>query len=158
GKSPRRNKVRAAHGVSGWNLTSMTRRKRLVVLLMIAVGVIGAAAAYIEFHFHLPEGSGPAGPAVDLEAFERVWTERKVLLLGVGDSVTAGFGARPGHSYFDRLAKNPDDEFEDMRGRSLSRVLPNLQARNIAVSGTNSLQHLRTIKEKLEKQPGDVFG
>jgi lysophospholipase L1-like esterase len=136
----------------------MTRRKRLVVLLIIAVGLIGAAAAYIEFHFHLPEGSGPAGPAVDLEPFEKTWTERKVLLLGVGDSVTAGFGAKPGHSYFDRLAHNPNDEFEDMRGRSLSRVLPNLQKRNIAVSGTSSLQHLRSILEKLERQPADVFG
>src|SRR5207245_5563776 len=108
---------------------SMTHRKRLLVLLIIAVLLIGGAAAYIEFHFHLPEGSGPAGPAVALEPFEKTWTERKVLLLGVGDSMTAGFGATPGHSYFDRLANNPDDEFEDMRSRSLSRVLPNLQTR-----------------------------
>jgi lysophospholipase L1-like esterase len=136
----------------------MTRRKRLVVLLIIAVLLIGGAAAYIEFHFHLPKGSGPAGPAVALEPFEKTWTERKVLLLGVGDSVTAGFGATPGHSYFDRLANNPDDEFEEMRGRSLSRALPNLQTRNIAVSGTNSLQHLSAIREKLEKQPMEVFG
>src|SRR5262249_40665902 len=127
-------------------------------LLIVAVSLIGAAALYIEFHFHLPEGSGPAGPAVALQPFENPWTERKVLLLGVGDSVTAGFGATRGHSYFDRLARNPEDEFEDMRGRSLSRVLPNLQTRNLAVSGSNSLQHLQSLEEKLERQPADVFG
>jgi lysophospholipase L1-like esterase len=136
----------------------MTRRKRLVGLLVIAVALIGPAAAYIEFHFHLPEGSGPAGPVVPLEQFEKTWTDRKVLLLGVGDSVTAGFGASRGHSYFDRLVRNPEDEFEDMRGRSLSRVFPNLQTRNIAVSGSNSLQHLQSIEEKLERQPADLFG
>jgi lysophospholipase L1-like esterase len=136
----------------------MTRRKRLIALLIVAVSLIGAAALYIEFHFHLPEGSGPAGPAVDLQPFENTWTDRKVLLLGVGDSMTAGFGATRGHSYFERLARNPEDEFKDMRGRSLSRVLPNLQMRNLAVSGSNSLQHLQSLDEKLERQPGDVFG
>ncbi len=136
----------------------MTRRKRLIALLIVAAGLIGITAAYIEFHFHLPEGNGPAGPAVALEPFEKAWTDRKVLLLGVGDSVTAGFGATSGHSYFDRLANNPDDEFEDMRGRSLLHVLPNLQTRNLAVSGSNSLQHLQSIEEKLERQPADLFG
>jgi len=136
----------------------MTRRKRLIGMSIIAIGLFGVAAAYIEFHFHLPEGRGPAGPAVALEPFEKTWTDRKVLLLGVGDSVTAGFGATRGHSYFDRLVRNPEDEFEDMRGRSLSRVLPNLQTRNLAVSGSNSLQHRQSIEEKLEKQQADVFG
>lgn len=120
--------------------------------------LIMAVAAYIEFHFHLPEGSGPAGPTVDLEPFEKTWTDKKVLLLGMGDSVTAGFGARRGHSYFDRLVQNPQDEFEDMRGRSLSRVLPKLLTRNIAVSGSNSLQHLQYVQEKLDRQPAEVFG
>jgi lysophospholipase L1-like esterase len=136
----------------------VTRRKRLLVLLGTAAFLIAGTAAYIEFHFHLPEGSGPAGPVVDLEPFEKTWTDKKVLLLGVGDSVTAGFGARKGHSYFDRLAHNPDDEFEDMLGRSLSRVLPNLKTRNIALSGSNSLQHLEHVQDKLEQQPADVFG
>jgi hypothetical protein len=45
-----------------------------------------------------------------------------------------------------------------MRGRSLSRVLPNLVAKNVAVSGSNSLQHVRWLAEKLEPQPDDVFG
>jgi lysophospholipase L1-like esterase len=136
----------------------MTRRKRIVLILLIGAGLVLAAAAYIEFHVHLPEGYGPAGPAVSAKPFEHAWSQRKVLLLGVGDSVTAGFGARHGYSYFDRLAQNPADEFEDMRGRALSRVLPNLISRNLAVSGSNSLQHAEWINEKLENQPADVFG
>ena len=51
-----------------------------------------------------------------------------MLLLGLGDSVTAGFGVPSPYSYFSRLVKNPDDEFEDMRGICLSAVLPNLRA------------------------------
>ena len=136
----------------------LRRRRRLIGLLIIAVGIIGAAAAYIEFHFHLPEGNGPAGPEVPWAPFERPWIERKVLLLGVGDSITAGFGSKRGYSYFERLVKNPDDEFKDMLGRSLSAVLPNLTVRNLAVSGSTSLEHIQSVREKLEAQPEDVFG
>src|SRR5262245_31053684 len=136
----------------------MTRRRRLFILVAVGLILIGSAAAYVEFHFHLPEGEGPAGPVVPAKPFERPWTERKILLLGVGDSVTAGFGATRGRSYFDRLVANSSDEFEDMRGRSLSTVLPNLTTRNLALSGSNSLEHVRHIAEKLETQPADVFG
>jgi hypothetical protein len=125
----------------------MKRRRRLLALLLAGVGLIAAAAAYVEFHYHLPKGSGPAGPAVPREPFEKPWSQRKVLLLGVGDSVTAGFGARAGHSYFDRLVTNPADEFEDMRGRALGLVLPDLVTRKLAVSGSTSLQHARWVAE-----------
>jgi lysophospholipase L1-like esterase len=136
----------------------MKRRRRLLWILFTGLVLIAATAAYIELHFHLPVGEGPAGPAVPLEPFEQNWTAHKVLLLGVGDSVTAGFGATPGHSYFERLVTNPPDEFPDMQGHCLSRVLPNLEVRNVAVSGSNSLQHAQWVREKLEKQPADVFG
>jgi lysophospholipase L1-like esterase len=136
----------------------MKRRRRLLVLLLAGAVLIAAVATYVELNFHLPEGAGPAGPAVPEEPFQQAWTQRKVLLLGVGDSVTAGFGATRGRSYFDRLVANPADEFDDMRGRSLAAVLPNLTSRNISVSGSNSLQHARWVAERLEKQPADVFG
>lgn len=144
-----------------WGKLADSRRKhpkRLLWLVLAGALLIAAAAGYVELHFHLPEGTGPAGPAVPREPFSQTWTQRKVLLLGVGDSITAGFGATHGHSYFERLVANPDDEFEDVRGCSLSRVLPNLLTRNLAVSGSNSLQHVRWLAEKLEKQPEDVFG
>lgn len=64
-----------------------------------------------------------------------------MLLVGIGDSVTAGFGARKGYSFFDRLIQNPPDEWPDMKGLSLSSVFPNLSHTNLAVSGSTSLEH-----------------
>lgn len=121
--------------------------------------LLGGALAYVCFFLYLPVGSGPAGPFVPWEAFQKPWTDRKVLLVGVGDSVTAGLGAsRDDLSYFRRLVKNPADEFPGMEDRCLSNVLPNLTTLNIAVSGSNSSQHESTVAEKLPSQPADVFG
>ncbi len=135
-------------------------RKPWRLLLLVAVGavLIAAAAAYKYLWISLPEGTGPAGPAVALEPFEQVWTERPVLLLGIGDSVTAGFGVPRKHSYFERLAHNPDDEWPDIEGRCLSAALPNLTTRNLAISGSTSLHHVDIIEAQLEEQPPEVFG
>lgn len=105
-----------------------------------------------------PIGSGPAGPQPPREAFAKPWTSRKVLLLGLGDSVTAGFGVDGPYSYFARLAANPPDEFDDMRGICLSAVLPNLRTRNMGVSSSTSADHLETITDSLEVQDADTFG
>ena len=70
--------------------------------------------------------------------------------------MTAGFGASSGKSYFDRLVTNPPDELADMNGRSLSRVLPNLTALNISLSGSNSLEHVDHIRDKLPAQPPEA--
>ena len=120
--------------------------------------LISAAASYIYLFLYFPMGRGPAGPAVAAEAFEEPWTDRTVLLVGIGDSVTAGFGASKGKAYFDRLIANPPDEFSEMQGRSLMRVLPNLKTLNISVSGSNSLQHLQHIRDRLPEQDESVFG
>lgn len=64
-----------------------------------------------------------------------------MLLVGLGDSVTAGFGARKGYSYFDRLVQNPADEWSDLRGLCLSKVYPHFTHTNLAVSGSTSLEH-----------------
>ncbi len=66
-----------------------------------------------------------------------------MLLIGLGDSVTAGLGARKGYSYFDRLLKNPDDEWPEMLEINLRKVFPNLTATNLALSGSTSLDHAR---------------
>src|SRR5688572_9895043 len=93
------------------------RSRRLLRWILLIGGVlICLAAGYVHFYLYLPMGSGPAGPAVDAAAFEKPWTERQVLLVGIGDSVTAGLGSTPGKSYFERLVKNPPDEFPDMQG------------------------------------------
>jgi lysophospholipase L1-like esterase len=132
-------------------------RLRLIAILLLGAGLLAGGFGYRHFWYARPIGIGPAGPVVPSEPFEHPWTTHKVLLVGLGDSMTAGFGVPATHSYFARLAKNPDDEVADMRGRCLSAVLPRLETRNLAVSGTTSPEHLEKA-ERLEKQPPDVFG
>lgn len=134
------------------------RRRRRIIFYSVAALVI--AAMFLVHHFFLkrPVGRGPAGPPVHREPFERIWTERKAFFLGLGDSITEGYGASPGKSYFDRLLRNPDDEFADMQGVCLSSVLPNLAARSWATSGSTSLDHLERQVSRLQEQPAEVFG
>jgi len=118
-----------------------TRRAKLLLWLLVAgVLAIGCADLYLYFSFSLPVGTGSAGPSVDRVAFSKPWTSRPVLLVGLGDSVTAGFGARRGYSYFDRLVSNPADEFADMKGINLSGVFPGLKTTNLSVSGSTSFE------------------
>jgi hypothetical protein len=134
------------------------RRRRLLVLCVMGLIVVGGAAAYVQWWLARPIGSGPAGPPVPREAFAKPWSDRPVLLLGIGDSITAGLGADGAdHSYFARLFKNPDDEYADMQGVALERVLPNIRSRNVALSGSTSIEHLRAC-QRLERQPLEVFG
>jgi lysophospholipase L1-like esterase len=137
---------------------SPAKRSRLRWIVPLGLATILLALGYIYFYLYHPEGSGPAGPAVPREPFEQVWTERPVLLLGLGDSVTAGLGSTRHHSYFERLVENPPNEFAETQGRSLSRVLPALKTQNLAVSGSNSSQHLDRIESALEPQDPKLFG
>lgn len=134
-------------------------RQRLYRILGVGMLLIVAVAFYLRTFVSRPIGHGPAGPNVSAEAFDRAWTSRKVHLVGVGDSITAGLGAKsPTHTFFNRLVRNPEDEFEDMQGRSLSAVLPHLTTENLAVSGSTSQQHLEILEERLLPQPEDVYG
>jgi lysophospholipase L1-like esterase len=131
---------------------------RLIRCLLIAVTVVAlpiAGVAY--FNIYLPQGKGPAGPDVPSEPFRHIWSEQKVLLLGIGDSVTDGFGARKGFSYFDRLIKNPVGDNPDMLNKNLSLVFPTLEAKNVAVSGSNSLGHIKQI-QNMKPNPSDILG
>src|SRR5262245_65999233 len=89
--------------------TSRRSRKRLAAVLAIGLVAVGAGFAYRHFWYTWPVGEGPAGPIVPRERFDRLWTDRSVLLVGLGDSVTAGYGAGPGLGYFHRLVENPRD-------------------------------------------------
>ena len=83
-------------------------RVRFVRCLLIAAAVVLLIiAGILYFNVYLPQGEGPAGPDVPAEPFGHIWSEKKVMLLGIGDSITDGFGARDGFSYFERLVKNP---------------------------------------------------
>ena len=134
----------------------MKIRPRLI--LVLAVALVGAAGAWIVFWQSRPVGAGPAGPALPIAAFTQPWTQRLVLLVGLGDSVTAGFGARRGYGYFDRLASNPPDEFSEMRRISLSTVLPGLHTTNFAVSGSTSLEHAEKQLQRLPTAGSNVLG
>ncbi len=131
---------------------------RFLKCLIIAIVVVALlVGGILYFNIYLPQGKGPAGPDVPAEPFSHIWSEQPVLLLGIGDSITDGFGARDGFSYFQRLIKNPVGDSPDMSGRNLSVVFPNIEALNISVSGSNSLRHLKDI-EQLAPQPADLIG
>lgn len=134
------------------------RSRRLLILLVVGVGVVLLAVGYISLFLARPVGEGPAGPSVPQTSFEQIWTERPVLILGLGDSITAGLGAKsPAHSYFQRMIENPPDEFPEMQGICLASVLPNLTWKNLARSGSTSLHHEEIIQE-LEAVDDDRFG
>lgn len=135
------------------------KRTRLGLLLSMGASLALLAVAYNTLFLSRPIGQGPAGPKVDAADFATVWSERSVMLLGIGDSITAGLGARsPSHSYFQRLLNNPEDEYPDMQGLCLSKVLPQIDSKNIAVSGSTSLQHMDYISERLKPFDEQVFG
>ncbi|TWU31766.1 hypothetical protein Poly41_60010 [Novipirellula artificiosorum] len=121
---------------------------------MTLVGVLG----YIEYFLSRPVGAGPAGPALDAIAFTQVWSDQRVQVIGVGDSITAGLGARStSHTFFNRLLENPNDEFTDMKGVCLSEVLPHLTSENFAISGSESCTHAEVIADTIPVYP-DAYG
>jgi lysophospholipase L1-like esterase len=132
--------------------------KGLAVITAAGFMLVSWTICFEYFRQGRPVGHGPAGPRIRREAFSRVWTGRQVVLVGLGDSITAGFGARKGHSYFDRLVANPADEFDEMRGICLSQVLTGLRFTNLAVSGSTSLDHLERQFSHLPTFDSNVVG
>src|SRR4051794_6586711 len=90
--------------------------KRFIRLLALGATLLICFSAYYRFSLQRPIGQGPAGHSISIHSFQGRWSDKPVLLLGFGDSVTAGFGASKGHSYFERLVKNPENEFSDVKG------------------------------------------
>jgi lysophospholipase L1-like esterase len=112
--------------------------KRLISLCLLGLALALAAAGYLYLSNARPIGNGPAGPVVDTAAFSKPWTTRPVVVVGLGDSVTAGFGARKGYSYFDRLLSNPSEDDPELKNLNLRTVFPDMRATNLAVSGSIS--------------------
>jgi lysophospholipase L1-like esterase len=117
-----------------------------------------AAAAFLYFWCSVPVGSGSAGPPVSHSEFSNIWTEKPIMLVGLGDSVTAGFGARRGYSYFDRLVTNPTNEFPEMNGICLEKVFPKFTFTNFAISGSTSIEVLERELPHLPQQNSNVLG
>ena len=127
-------------------------------MLLAGMILIAGLAARLFFQFAHPVGSGSAGPAVGRELFSSAWTSRQILLVGLGDSVTAGFGARKGYSYFDRLVKNPADEFSGLNGICLASVFSKFQFTNLSVSGSTSSEVPARQLNSLPTNAPNVFG
>ncbi|TFG49916.1 MAG: SGNH/GDSL hydrolase family protein, partial [Candidatus Brocadiia bacterium] len=106
----------------------------------------------------LPVGSGPAGPVVSAEPFNASWYEGKVVLVGIGDSITNGFGASEEHGYFSLLAHNDDKFYPEMKGRDLNNVLPKLRSANYSQDYTISQQHIDYQVSAIPKMSDDIFG
>jgi lysophospholipase L1-like esterase len=135
------------------------KKLRFTLLLVFGFTLIALAVSYIQLVLARPIGSGPAGPKVARERFDKPWADRRVRVVGIGDSITAGLGARSkDHTFFNRLIQNPDDEYADMNGICLSSVLSQLEHENFAISGSTSLQHLEVIQDRLTVQDANVFG
>jgi lysophospholipase L1-like esterase len=134
------------------------KRNRLRTIFASGLILVIAASACLYFWFSDPVGSGPAGPTVLGETFAQQWTNRLVLFVGLGDSVTAGFGARKGYSYFDRLVQNPMDEFQDMKGICLGKFFPKLAFTNLAISGSTSIELLEQELPHLAQADSNTLG
>ena len=110
-------------------------RRRLWMLIALAVLVTGGVCWYIEYYLSRSIGKGPAGPVVDRSAFGAVWSDRRVHVVGIGDSITAGLGAEStSHTFFNRILDNPPDEYSELHGVCLRAVLPNVSAGEISRS------------------------
>jgi len=142
--------------------TGLSPRKftggRIAGLAIGAALVISVTAASLYFRYSLPIGRGPAGPALPHEAFTNAWASRQILVVGLGDSVTAGFGARNGYGYFDRVVHDAPEDPADVKGLSLATVLPNLRSTNLAVSGSTSSEMIKDQLPHLPVAGSNVLG
>ncbi len=141
----------------------MVEHRRVARRIGLILGLSGllfclAALLYRPLAPRCPIGNGPAGPALPREPWTRTWSTAPVLLIGLGDSVTAGFGTSPEHSYFGRLTLNPPDEFPEMRGICLRSVFPKLQSQNFSMSGSISQEHVDHQLPKIQKAPPGTLG
>ncbi len=135
---------------------TVTRRLGLIC----AAGALLLGAAWIWKRYFLVHdmGEGPAGPPIALDSFHQTWRDGPVVLLGLGDSVTDGYGSSPGHSFFQLLADPPGDEFSDMKGRNLTVAFPRMKTINKAISGSTSSTVVENELIHLRPFTADVVG
>jgi lysophospholipase L1-like esterase len=133
-------------------------RPALVLGVLGVFMVIAGWLGYKHFLENYPYGVGPAGPSVPALYFSKEWTDRKVVLVGLGDSITAGFNIPKEKTYFSMLITNPPNDYSDMLGKCLSAVLPNLSWTNLAVSGSTSIDLFRDQLPRLPVFSADYFG
>jgi len=128
--------------------------------VIFAIGILVHGASWIRHrYFPLHDiGEGPAGPPVAREFFQRTWRDAPVVFLGLGDSVTAGYGSTRGHSFVQRLTAPPGDEFSNMMGRDLTSVFPRMTGLNKAISGSTSSVVVRNELIRFQPFTADTVG
>jgi lysophospholipase L1-like esterase len=135
------------------------RWRTIFLGLLLALIIAGFAFYRMRFLLMPPSmGSGPAGPDVPSQPFENVWSERNVVLLGIGDSITNGFGAPKELGYFELLKTNNDEYHSGMKNKNLKTVLPNLTTRNLSRDYTVTQEHLDFQLPAVSLFDEDVFG
>jgi len=132
-------------------------------ILVLGLLLILSVSGYIGWRLYLavrvlPMGDGPAGPVIGLGAFKDTWSDEKVVLIGIGDSITWGLGAEKKHTYFELLQNNDDEQYPDMAGRDLNSVFTRMEAHNYAKSSTVSQTHVERQLKQMEKYPTNVKG
>ncbi len=129
-------------------------RRSFLLSLLCFIGIV----VFCAWWYHLPMGTGPAGPRVPGEPFQRAWKNGKILFVGMGDSIITGFGSGGiQYSCFNRLHRTPIDDSEDMRDKDLSHVFPNLTVMNMATDASSSGFHLTQLSS-FPRRDEDVFG
>lgn len=119
---------------------------------IIAVFALLALTTYQGLTAEYPQGSGPAGPTVEVATFNAPWSTQKTVLLAIGDSVTAGYGSTRGHSYVEMLTKQPANDDPALNDCTLTKVFPALTVVRKAISGSTSFH----LASQIPKKPYDA--
>ncbi len=109
-------------------------------------------------YYYLPEGGGSSGYEVNAKPFTKIWSNKKIVLVGMGDSIVTGFGS--GHkknSFFEMITDNPEDDYPDIKNINLRKAFPNLEKINLAENSTASGDHILQV-DNLEVQSSNVYG
>lgn len=127
-----------------------------VVLILWALGCAGYRASF--FTRQYPMGTGPAGPKIDNKILEKTQITDPVAFIGLGDSITRGFGTSKKLNYFELLQHNDDKVYPDMAGIDIAHIFASFEAKNYAVDYTVSQEHLDRQLPRIPQYPKDVTG
>ena len=136
----------SALGIRRWFWRGATWVVIVVVLAIATLTIQRGLTA------ELPQGKGPAGPAVASALFAEPGSTKKVVLLCISDSVTAGYGSTRGHSYVDMLIKQPDNDDPALKDCTLTKAFPTLTIVRKAISGSTSFD----LTAQIPKKPYDA--
>ncbi len=93
-----------------------------------------------------PMGHGPVAIPFDRAPWSSgAWRTGPVVVVSLGDSVSTGYGAPPGHGYVDLVVRNDVARYPDVGGADLSHVLPKLTRMKFATLSSNSIDHEKSV-------------